>query len=645
MSAKPKRADLILFLACVAIALAPLALRGTTCGQDFDFHLESWMGVSRQWLHGNLFPHWIASANYGAGEPRFIFYPPLSWILGGILGTFLPWTWTQIAFILICLLAMGAACYKMACAWMPDHTAAIAACLYVVNPYILFVIYERSALAELLAAVWLPLLILYALRPNRASTNNVWADQIASVPPLALVVAALWLTDTPAAVMGSYALAVVVAVASVTQRRWTLLLRAASGMALGLALAAVYLIPAVYEQQWIEVSRAFNFGLRIQDSFLFEHTGMAYHDQVLRSASWIAVILIGITLLSAFIAWLSREKSKQDQASPPANVESANSGSGHASWRSRDTRTLHWPLLVLAALITFLLFPASQTLWYAAPKLHFLQFPWRWLLVLGLICAIFAAQALSALASQIFPEGAPFKLGAGLNGNNRRHRQFALCVVLALAAILITHAWRHYWQLCDDEDNVHAQLAARELGFEGTDEYTPKPADNGDIQQNLAPVRVVSELDGDQADSSVEENPDWQPDEKALLPSIIEIKRWNVEHMTAEVQSPQPGYAVLRLMDYPAWRVTVNGESIPRPAGGPQESPSNMRQGRARPYGEYRPVRDDGLLTVPIPAGTSTIDVRYTATPDVWAGRAVSFFSFVLWLLVAAKSRRHRVIM
>lgn len=92
--------------------------------------------------------------------------------------------------------------------------------------------------------------------------------------------------------------------------------------------------------------------------------------------------------------------------------------------------------------------------------------------------------------------------------------------------------------------------------------------------------------------------------------------------MTAEIQAPQPGYAVLRLMDYPAWRVRVNNNSI---------------------HDRFR--RHDGLLTVPIPAGISTIDVRYVATPDVWAGRIVSLASFaiwlVLWFVTAAIKRRH----
>lgn len=555
-----------LFLACVAIAILPLALRGTSCGQDFDFHLESWMEAARQWHQGVLYPHWAASANYGAGEPRFVFYPPFSWMLGAILGVILPWTWTPIAFTAICLLAMGASFHKMAREWMSADNAAIAACLYAINPYIFFVIYERSACGELLAAVLLPLLVLYALR------------QKPSAPQLALTIAALWLTNAPAAVMGSYALAIIAAVAAISERRWTLIARAASGMALGLGLAAVYLIPAIYEQRWVEIARAIMPGMRIQDSFLFEHTGMPYHDQVLHTASWIALILLIATAIAAALAY-----------------------------RTRKPQPLRQPLLALGIVIAFLLFPISKIIWSTTPELRFLQFPWRWLLVLAVIFAAFAGLSLR--------EPNP----------SRHNKAFRAAAVLLLAAILTTVAWKYFWLPCDDEDNVRAQIATlHQQGFEGTDEYTAKPADNGDIQQNLPPIRVVSDPEGDEADSSIEENPDWQPDSPEshpdLQPAKIQIQRWQVEHMTATIQSPQPGFAILRLMDYPAWRVHVNGKSFPPPQ------------------------RDDGLITIPIAAGTSTIDVQYATTPDAWAGRAVSLISIALWLALAAKTRRQRVL-
>src|SRR5208282_4522763 len=97
-------------------------------------------------------------------EPRFVFYPPLTWMLGALLGTILPWSATPLAFTLIVMTACGFSMYKLANEWMSPNAATLAACAYILNPYALFVAYERTAYGELAAGIWLPLIVLYALR-------------------------------------------------------------------------------------------------------------------------------------------------------------------------------------------------------------------------------------------------------------------------------------------------------------------------------------------------------------------------------------------------------------------------------------------------------------------------------------------------
>jgi hypothetical protein len=549
-----------LFLACAGIAALPLAWRGVSCGHDFDFHLESWMEVLRQWHQGVFYPHWAASANYGAGEPRFVFYPPFSWMLGALLAAMLPWAWTPLAFTLLALAAMGTTCFHMAKEWMSEDHAAIAACFYVLNPYVLFVAYERTAYGELLAAIWLPLVFLYGLRRKPA------------MPQLALVIAALWLTNAPGAVMGCYALAILVLWTAIAERRWQLAGRAAAGTALGLGLTGFYLIPAICEQRWVEITRAIGSGMRVEDSFLFEHTGEAFHDQVLHTASWIAVALLSFTAIAAI-----------------------------ASLRNKRASSLRWPLIALAIIIAVLLLPFSDPLWRNLPELKFLQFPWRWLLVLSLIAATFAADCLRGQAT------------------TRRAVRWRTAVIVAIACALSTLAWNNYWQPCDDEDNIQAQRATfHSGGFEGTDEYTASPADNGDIQQGLPVIRILPQPDADQADSSIAENPSWHASSNSLSGTHTQIVRWDVEHMTVIIDAPTNAFAVLRLMDYPAWQVRLYGQSI-----------------------QTRPHRDDGLMTIPVAAGRSQIDVQYTATSDVWAGRILSLLSLILLLALTISCRHH----
>ncbi|MGA8162059.1 MAG: 6-pyruvoyl-tetrahydropterin synthase-related protein [Acidobacteriaceae bacterium] len=559
----------MLLLAAVGLAVLPLAWRGPSCGQDFDFHLQSWMELVAHWRAGILYPHWAASANFGAGEPRFVFYPPLSWLLGGLLGVVLPWTWVGFVYTALAPLGAGLSFRAMALEWMSDEAASLAACVYAVNPYMLFVAYERGALAELLAAAWMPLLVLYGLRKT------------GSAVPLVLTVAALWLTDAPAAVMGMYFLALVVVVAAIAEKRWQLVGRAAAATALGLGLAAFWIVPAFYEQRWVEIRRAIGPLMRVEDSFLFgfvnvarmpaeERFDAAYHNHVLALVSWIGVALLAATAVAAALAWRKRRSG------------------------------LWWPLVVAGAAIAVLQFRWSEVLWRMAPELRYLQFPWRWLLVLGLVL------------------GALVGLAVGID-RVRISRRVRGLVAVGLACGMAIVAALVFWQPCDEDDNVSAQVATfHDGGFTGTDEYTARGAENDEIQPGLPPVRVLRAADADEGPL----NPDldtWAPTPADEVPSTVRVEKWSGERRSAVVTSSDAGYAVLRLMDYPAWRVTVNGSAMPMTA---------------------RIHRDDGLMAIPVKAGATQIDVRWGTTEDVWAGRWISLAALAITLAWMWKERR-----
>ena len=68
----------------------PLFQHGPSCGHDFGFHMQSWLDAGKQMRHGVLLPRWAYSPAFNAGEPRFLFYPPLSWLLGSLLLLTLP---------------------------------------------------------------------------------------------------------------------------------------------------------------------------------------------------------------------------------------------------------------------------------------------------------------------------------------------------------------------------------------------------------------------------------------------------------------------------------------------------------------------------------------------------------------------------
>src|SRR4029077_14447781 len=125
--------------------------------------------------------------------------------------------------------------------------------------------------------------------------------------PLGLLLAASWLTNAPAAVMIHYSLALLVVFLAWRKKSPELVLIAAGSFVLGACIAAFYLLPAIYEQRWIEIANAVSAGSRPADNFLFIHTTDADHDAFNRIVSWLAVLELVVILAAASAGKLWRD--------------------------------------------------------------------------------------------------------------------------------------------------------------------------------------------------------------------------------------------------------------------------------------------------------------------------------------------------
>lgn len=509
MDMQRERLSYILIPVAALLAVVPLLVHGCSCGHDFDFHLLNWMEAARQFSHGNLHPHWAYSAAYNAGEPRFVFYPPMSWTVGGLFGLLMPWTWAPVVYTWLALTGSGLALYRLVREYATPSAALLAATFYVVNPYMLFTAYERTAYAELLAAAWIPLLLHAALRER------------VSIPRIAIPVALLWLTNAPAAVMSCYALAFIAIVrlllpAKGSFSKMALALEIAGGTVLGLGLAAFYIVPAAYERRFVQIAMAIIPEMRVQDNFLFHHTADALHDEVLHTASVIAVVLLGLAVVAMVLALVHTSRASRvfhasrttDGISSQSEVEGVGVSSRY--W-------LIGCLGLLCVAIALLLTPITEPIWRLAPEMAFLQFPWRLLAILAAVLSLLA----------------------GLSFGTLRLRSWVItALTMCLASALIYPAYRIFHQECDEEDNVQARLALFQSngGSEPTDEYTPNEADNDSLAQANPPYWVADD-----------------PDAKAPANSVSGPAP---THLSLNLSRPEA--LILNLRDYPSWRIDLN---------------------------------------------------------------------------------------
>jgi len=604
-----------LILIAAFVAIVPQLIRGNSCGHDFDVHLVSWLDALNAWRHGIPYPHWTPSPNYGAGEPRFVFYPPLTWMLGAALGAILPWNLAPIVLTFLILAATGLATRALALEFLDDLAATLAGCVAIFSGFTLFTAYERCAFPEFAGGFWLPLIILFALRDRgrvppvprswgqgndpeltSGSSQSLFRRSFdGSTVPLALALAGAWLSNLPLGVIAGYLLAGVALLWAIVNKTWAPLLRAAFATVLGLGLAAIYWLPAALERHWVDIRQATEDpGYNFENNWLFARNAnplLALHDVILRQVSWIAVSMIAVALASVLVCY----------------------------FRGSLPRPEKIPLAAIPVVVLFLLFPISRPIWHALPEMPFLQYPWRWLEAVEAPMAIFFVAA-------IWPSN---------RGNPRSSRLARILALAACAVIFVAatvYAGTTFFQVCYPEDTVASTLVGYHAGsgFEGMYEYEPPNGDDSEIATGLPdaclvsdPSIVLGKPDPDDPDA----NPAWAADQNTCQATFTQVGglQTNPEHRSFVATIPNAGYLVLRLLRYPAWTIRLNGQ------------PFTADQLAALPQ------RADGLIAVPVPSGPINLTLDWTITRDVLYGRWLGGISALLlaglWLFELRRSR------
>jgi hypothetical protein len=291
-------------------------------------------------------------------------------------------------------------------------------------------------------------------------------------------------------------------------RVFRLPLAMAGATLIGIGLASFYLLPAIYEQKWINIDEVFSPIVRPENNFLFTTIADPDHNRFNLLVSIVAtaeIVVLSLAILALAISYKNRTRLNRVTGSTP--VERGVTASRPNTWT---------PLAAWGVGSALVMLPISNFLWQHLPKLRFAQLPFRWLLCMNVAVALLLAMAA---------------------------RQWTLRLVVCgvLLATLITSGQLTqppWWDTAADIREM-SDFMDSGTGYEGTDEYVPTGADASELNKDLPQI----------SDGS------GQP-----VPS--KMIAWNASDRHFTVQSKLPRNIVVRLFNYPAWQALVNGKSV-----------------------------------------------------------------------------------
>ena len=242
------------------------------------------------------------------------------------------------------------------------------------------------------------------------------------------------------------------------------------------------------------------------------------------------------------------------------------------AWKQHREPLAHeWTLFGWALVAALLNVSFTSFLWEHLPGIALSLSTWRWLLCLNVAFALL------------------------LTMSSRRWLARALaCIAMLLLLGVVWHRIQPpWWEKAEDFSQMLGSQQSG-TGYEGTDEYVPIGADPYEIKQNAPLIALDNGTALDQGQQ-------------------ITIQRWSAESKSFTAEASQPGRLILRLFNYPAWRVAVNG------------------------FLESTATRDvTGQMLIPIQAGENHVEILFARTWDRTAGGTISLFTAALlgWLVI-----------
>lgn len=353
LAAKPHAASVArirawLIIAFVAVlAMTPELVTGLTATDNFRFNLtwtEQFVGLFRA---GNVYPRWLPQSWSGFGAPVFYFYPPMFYWVTSLVDTVTGGTLESERLVplasLLLLVASGLSMRAWLSTCSDDRRSLLGAVAYMLAPYHLYHYYGTGALAEATAYVSAPLVMLALVQLRRGKSGFL--------PVLAIAYAALIFSHLPTALLLTLFLIApyVLITASRAPRPARFVTLALAGGLVGIALSAVFLLPALTLLSRVSPAALSAEFYRPENWFFWHiHAGIM-------SGRMLLIIPISVAAFLFALASIATNRTETSRSEP-----------------------LFWAILTLFLVgLVAGLFPFAWKL----PGLALVQFPWRALLV------------------------------------------------------------------------------------------------------------------------------------------------------------------------------------------------------------------------------------------------------------------------
>lgn len=343
---------------------------------NFDFYLHyHWAKeYAESVAHGWWYPRWTFFARFGLGEPVFVFYSPLYYLLSALLALGGMTVWNAMHVVEVLSNAVFGLFVYLTCRhYASNRLALVAGFAASLNPFLVMLHYKFQGFAWASVGYAAHGMLLWAMFRPKADPARI--NLLAAV---ALGIAVVGHTMSTLVMLVCYSAAVFVAPAGGGEVRVAGLLRrlVAWGctVALGLGMGAIYLLPALGSQSLINTD-AWT-GPHILQAFAWPTFSAVIHGVQWFSFQWpLAVPVLALLVVQAWFLF----KLKGADGQP--------------------IRPLLMQLFLVLAVAVFFASELSYPLWTIQSPLLRIQLPYRFLsvaYVMVIVIGVLAAQAARA---------------------------------------------------------------------------------------------------------------------------------------------------------------------------------------------------------------------------------------------------------